>query len=152
VVRDFCLGETFAVPLFAAMRERARHPVVAPALVRILADEAIHRQFGWDALDALLAREGDGEGDAVRRHVEARLGGWLDGVRDAYAPEPPGAPGPPAAPECGDAPPLTDAELDAGLLPLERYRAVFWDTVRGDLRRRFAARGIALPAGYADGG
>ncbi|MEQ1507683.1 MAG: ferritin-like domain-containing protein [Myxococcota bacterium] len=137
VVREFCLGETLAVPLFAAMRRDASHPAVVPVLTRILADEAIHRQFGWDALDALLERDPDG----VRDHVAARLPGWLAGYRASYAPDDADT-GPDA---------LTPDERAAGLLAVPQYRAVFWDTVTGDLGRRLAARGLSV-AGLAPPG
>jgi hypothetical protein len=132
VVRDFCLGETFAVPLFHAMRQDARHPAVVPVLTRILADEAIHRQFGWDALDALLQRV-----PGVRERLETQLPGWLGGVRAAYAES------------TAHAPPLSEDERGAGLLAPARYRELFWDTVRTDVARRFGARGIAVPREYA---
>ena len=54
ILHAFCLGETFAVPLFAAMRPATTQPTAAAALQRILRDEATHRAFGWDTLDALL--------------------------------------------------------------------------------------------------
>lgn len=127
VVRDFCLGETFAVPLFHAMRRSDTHPEVRAVLTRVLADEAIHRQFGWDALDELLAREPD----AVRRHVGERLGPWLQAFQEAYAPE-------------GSSVALTDDERAMGLIDLHEYRAVFMDTLRDDIYPRFAGRGIVF--------
>ncbi|MEZ4235599.1 MAG: ferritin-like domain-containing protein [Myxococcota bacterium] len=129
VVRDFCLGETLAVPLFREMQARAAHPAVVPVLRRILADEAVHRAFGWDALDWLL----EAHGEPIRAHVAERLPGWLAGLRAAYAPDP-----------LPEAPPLADAECDAGLLDPARYHAVFHDTLQGGLARRLAARGLAV--------
>lgn len=129
VVQDFCLGETLAVPLFRAMHRGTRHPAVLPVLVRILADEAVHRQFGWDALDELLARDPTG----VRAYVGERLGGWLDAVRDAYAP-----PGPSA--------PLDPDERACGLLERAEYREVFWQTVHADLAPRFRKRDLPFRA------
>jgi hypothetical protein len=128
VVRDFCLGETFAVPLFQVMRQGSRHPAVVPVLTRILADEAIHRQFGWDALDALIEQHGA----PVCDRIGERLDRWLGGFRAAYA-----------GTEDGD--PLTKDEREAGLLAGAQYREVFWATARGDVARRFAARGISVP-------
>lgn len=130
VVKNFCLGETFAVPLFDAMRRSATHPAVRPVITRVLKDEAIHRQFGWDALDELLARD-----PGVAARITARLPDWLGGFRAAYAPD------------AGDRP-LTDEERAAGLLDLDRYRDVFWSTVRGDVARQLGRRGLALPDGF----
>jgi len=54
LVRNFLFGETLAVPLFRALRDHASHPAVDPVLTRILRDEAVHRAFGWQALDELV--------------------------------------------------------------------------------------------------
>lgn len=132
VVRNFCLGETLAVPLFSAMRRQTTHPAAGPVLTRVLQDEARHRSFGWQALDELLEREPDG----VRARVGALLPGFLDDLRALYAPG-------------GTSEPLTDDERAAGLLDLDTYREVFWTTVRTDLARRFERRGVPMPEGYA---
>lgn len=127
VLVNFCLGETFAVPLFDAMRRGTTHPAVRPVITRVLQDEAIHRQFGWDALDELLLR-----GDAVRDRVVAQLPGALRAFRRSYAPE-------------DDGVPLTEEERGAGLIDLADYRRVFHETLAQDIGPRFARRGIALP-------
>lgn len=128
VLHHFCVGETLAVPLFAAMRRHASHPAVVPVLTRVLQDESVHRQLGWDALDELLGRHGE----PVRARCEARLPALLAGFREAYAP-------------AGAEMPLTDEERACGLIGLDTYRQVFDETLEGDLRRRFAKRGIPLP-------
>lgn len=125
VLRSFCLGETLAVPLFAAMREHASHPAVTPVLTRVLRDEAVHRAFGWDALDALLALDPDG----VRARATARFPTFLESYRRAYHDLP-------------DRPPPTEAERAASLLPIATYRAVFRATVDETILPRLAARGI----------
>lgn len=125
VLRDFCLGETLAVPYFAEMRRAATHPAVNPVLDRVLADEAVHRAFGWDALDALLALD-----PGVRPWSEARLPALLAtfaGYRD-----------PP------EAPPLTAAERACGLLDNAAYGELFARTWAEDIAPRFARRGIAV--------
>jgi hypothetical protein len=124
VLRDFCLGETLAVPYFAEMRRRATHPAVAPVLERVLADEAAHRAFGWDTLDALIALD-----PGVRPWAEARL----PALRATFG----GYELPP------DAPPLTDAERACGLLDNAEYGALFAQTWAEDIAPRFARRGIA---------
>lgn len=123
VLRDFCLGETLAVPYFAEMRRRAAHPAVLPMLERVLIDEAVHRAFGWETLDALIAID-----PAVRGYAEARLPtlrASFDGYRD-----------PP------DAPPLTELERGCGLLDNAEYGDLFARTWREDIAPRFARRGI----------
>ncbi len=123
VLRDFCLGETLAVPYFAEMRRRAAHPAVDRVLARVLADEAVHRAFGWDALDALIAID-----PGVREWAEARLPG-LRATFDGYRAPP-------------DAPPLTEAERACGLLDNAEYGALFARTWAEDVAPRFARRGI----------
>lgn len=128
IVRNFCLGETFAVPLFDRMRRTATHPAVQPALTRILRDEATHRAFGWTTLDQLLAVDADG----VRARVNERLPGWLAAFWRAYGDLP-------------DTDDLSDDERAMGLLPLRAYAEVHEQTVRGELIPRFAQRGITCP-------
>ncbi len=127
VVRDFAFGETYAVPLFAAMARGATDDVARRALTQILKDEAVHRAFGWTALDALLAIGGD----EIRRHIAAGAPRWLQAFAESYD-------------AVTDAPPITDAEIAAGLLPGHIYAAVFLETTQ-DIRRRLSARGIELP-------
>jgi hypothetical protein len=125
VVRDFCLGETFAVPLFAAMREGTTHPTARAALDRILRDEAAHRAFGWDALDALL----DIDPDGVRARIRARLPAWLASFERGY-----GTPRP--------SDPLLPEEREAGLLAMEDYVRIWRRAVAEDVMPRFAKRGV----------
>lgn len=123
-IHDFCVGETLAVPLFAALRRTATG---APRVVldRVLADEARHRAFGWSLLDALLGIDPPG----VRARAAASLPAALAGAAAAY-----GAP--------REAPPLTPAERAAGLMEPAEY-AEIWSTTRDEvLLPAFAARGI----------
>lgn len=129
VVHDFCLGETFAVPLFLEMRGAARLPAARQALERIVVDEAAHRAFGWAALDALLVADGAG----VRGRVAARLPGWLADFQHAYGDV--------------DGPDPTASEAAAGLLAASRYRALHAATLREDIRPRFERRGLPFPVG-----
>ena len=133
VLTSFCLGETFAVPLFAAMRVEASHPAIEPVLTRVLQDEAVHRRFGWDALDALLEIDPDG----VRARARQTLPGALTNYRRAYHDLP-------------DGPGLTDDERAAGLLPLPIYRQVFRTTLDEVITPRLTARGILLDADEHD--
>ena len=128
IVSSFCLGETFAVPLFAAMREGTDHPAADPVLTRVLQDEAVHRRFGWEALDALLAIDPDG----ARARVAERLPRYIDNYRRAYRDLPP-------------SPPLTDDERRCGLLPLADYARIHDDTLAGVILPRMRDRGIHTP-------
>jgi 1,2-phenylacetyl-CoA epoxidase catalytic subunit len=128
VVDNFCLGETFAVPLFARMREGTTLPVARAALDRILRDEAVHRAFGWDTLDEIIALAPD----PVRARIQARLPGWLSSFAQGYGTLRPQEP-------------LSDDERGAGLIRLDEYVEIWHRTVRDDLSQRFARRGIAIP-------
>lgn len=127
VLGTFCVGETVAVPLFAAMRADARHADARAALDRVLRDEARHRAFGWDALDALIALDPVG----VRQRAPTVLPAILDGYLAAYAAEVPH-------------PPLTDDERAVGLLDAASYARIVRRALREDVGPRFAARGIAV--------
>lgn len=129
VGRSFCLGETFAVPLFDAMRRHTTHPAAQPVLARVLQDEAVHRAFGWEALDVLLDLDGPG----VRGRLEARLPAWLQGFEAAYASQ-------------RAAPPLSPAERAMGLLDGADYAEVHDRCLREDIVPRFARRGVSLPS------
>jgi hypothetical protein len=129
VVRSFCFGETLAVPLFRAMRTGTTHPVARHALDRILADEAVHRSFGWKALDALLEIDAAG----VRTLAASLMPQTIDNFFEAYGAVP-------------DATPLTEAEAAVGLLPPIDYRALFARTWTHDIQPRFQRREVATPA------
>lgn len=124
VVRNFCIGETLAVPYFAAMRRGCTQTDAAAALERILADEAAHRAFGWDALDALLALD-----PAVAGFVEAELPAMKRSFGGYAAPP--------------DAPPLDPGERACGLIDHADYARLFAEVWRDDIAPRFARRGIA---------
>ena len=128
VLQSFCLGETFAVPLFRQMRKHAQRPSARTALDRILADEAVHRAFGWHALDALLELDPSG----VRAYVGAHLPAAIDGYHDACAAH-------------TDSPPLTDAEAADGLLDGATYARIFHKAWKDDIQPRFRRRDIATP-------
>ena len=89
-----------------------------------LCDEAVHRAFGWDALDVLIEMDATG----TRMRVAASLPHWISGFQTAYSDHRP-------------APPLTAQERAAGLLDLEAYADVFAEA-RRDIARRFGRRGI----------
>ena len=125
ILGAFCVGETVAVPLFAAMRACAARPEALEALDRILRDEAVHRAFGWDVLEALTITDPDG----VPAFASARIEGLIAAARRAYVVE-------------IAMPPLQAEERAAGLIDLEDYARIFEDCVRDSILPRFAALGI----------
>ncbi len=122
-LREHCLGETLAVPYFAAMRRQTTHPAVLPVLDRVLADEAAHRSFGWDLLDALL------DLDPGVRALVVRLLPDLSATFEGYR-----APAP--------APPLRPEERAAGLLENDEYGQIFARSWQEDVLPRLARRGL----------
>ena len=127
LVRAFCLGETFAVPYFAAMRRGTTHPEARAVIEQILADEATHRAFGWDTLDALLALD-----PSIQPALRAAMPALLHDLR-GYADPPP-------------APPLSAEERACGLLDHTEYAALYATTWAEDVRPRLVARGLWDPA------
>lgn len=131
VLQAFCIGETVAVPLFAAMRAGAEHPAVVSALERILRDEAVHRAFGWDALEALLALYPEG----VPPFMAARLPEALAGCRRAYI-----------LPHDLRRR-LSAEERGAGLIDLDEYQHIVEECIRSSILPRFARLGITPAQG-----
>ncbi len=125
-LREHALGETLAVPCFAAMRRRATHPAVLPALDRILADEAAHRAFGWELLDALIALD---------PAVSVRAAELLPGLRESFR----------GYAHPVEAPPLSPDERACGLLDNGEYGELFARTWADDILPRLARRGVSLP-------
>ncbi len=128
ILRNFCLGETFAVPLFHAMRATTTVPVARSALDRILKDEAVHRAFGWDALDVLLEIDGPG----VRTRAETALPEMLRWFHTAYG----GA---------RSQTTITETERSCGMLTGEEYAQIYQTCIDEQIRPRFARRGITIP-------
>lgn len=126
-LRNFCLGETFAVPLFSAMRATTTQPEARTALDRILRDEAVHRAFGWQALDVLLSLDGPG----VRQRTTAALPELLAWFARAY-----GGGGRPM-------PALTEEERACGLISSREYADIYNTCLADQIRPRFQRRGIA---------
>jgi len=127
ITRNFCLGETFAVPLFHAMRSTTTHPVAQVALDRILRDEAVHRAFGWDALDVLLAIDKAG----VSQRISASLPVLLKWFKQAYG-------------AGTQVIPLSCEERSVGLISAEEYAAIYQQCLDEQIRTRFNKRGIVV--------
>ncbi len=125
LVRNFCFGETLAVPVFDRMRRRTTHPLAREVLDQILEDEARHRAFGWEALDALLEAD-----PGVRATVQAALPA-IEASFVGYAAPPP-------------APPLSDEERACGLLDHAEYAELYARCREEELVPRLSRRGLAL--------
>lgn len=128
-LKSFCLGETAAVPLFAAMRDLCRVPVARVFFDRVLRDEVRHRDFGWLLLDWLLITP---EAPAVRGMIARDLG---ERFREHYRRH---------VPAVARNRELTEAERAWGLLPDESYAGVMERCVQRDFVPRFAERGFTL--------
>lgn len=123
VAAIFCCGESLAVPLFLEMRREATEPAAVTALDRIVKDEAVHRAFGWNALDELLERFGD-DGRAL---LASRLPAYIEEARTTYT---------------GRAFERSDVHRAFGLIDIERYEALTETCIQDVLLPRFRALGV----------
>ncbi len=124
----FCLGETVAVPIFRALRERCTVPVARRALNRVLRDEVRHREFGWTLLGALVSSRPE-----LRALVAGELPSLLSSVRRIYSGGRPS----------GDKEAFSDDDRAWGLMPRADYAAIVERTLEKEWRPRFARLGIA---------
>jgi hypothetical protein len=140
-VETYCLGETAAVRIFGRMKKQSTVLVVQRALRRILRDEVLHRDFGWELLGWLLETP---MGPTLRALLTAELPAMLARQRSVYG----GA----ALREHGLRQLEDQArELDAntrgwGLISAREYISAVEETSVRDYAPRLAALGLALPA------
>lgn len=127
-VEVLCLGETVAVPLFAALRAGCSIPVARAALDRVLGDEVRHRDLGWDLLGWLMDLP---SGSDIRRVVEADLPAMFARLVACYAPL-----------ETRALDDVDAADRAWGLMSGARYAAVLVRSVQRDHVPRFARLGI----------
>jgi 1,2-phenylacetyl-CoA epoxidase catalytic subunit len=133
VLQTFCLGETAAVRLFHRLRKACSVPVARTALDRILRDEVRHRDFGWRALEWMLALPDAAE---RRSEIDRMLPELVARLRASYAGDVDLDPPPSAAD------PSTAART-WGLMPRADYRRAVEDCIKRDLLPRFKRLGIA---------
>ncbi|MEO6952230.1 MAG: ferritin-like domain-containing protein [Polyangia bacterium] len=124
----FCLGESVAVPLFAAMRRGCTVAVARRALDRILIDEVRHRAFGWTLLGWLLEHV-----PGTRVIVEGTLPRSFAALRRTYVATDSAA---------------TDDERAWGLIAPREYAPILAKTFERDYVPSFAALGIDAGAAW----
>jgi hypothetical protein len=124
IVKNFCLGETFAVPLFVAMREHTSVLVARQALDRIVRDEAVHRAFGWDTFKNLMELDA-----GVAAFTAQHLSHWIEDYRQSYG-------------VFRESLPLDEEEKSCGLLDIADYVRIFDQTLSEEILPRFARHGI----------
>ena len=117
-----CLGETVAVPIFRALRERCSVAVARRALDRVLRDEVRHRDFGWALLGALVERP------PLKALVERELPSLIAGLRATYASGSGGAP--------------NAAERAWGLMAPRDYPPIVERALAREIRPRLARLGV----------
>ena len=125
VLRSFCFGETLAVPFFSAMHRTAVGPA-QQTLSRIVADEAVHARFGWEALDWLRSIGGA----AMERGIADLVPGVIADLEGQYAANPSGQ--------------ITEAEAAAGLLSGRDFHDLFRRTVERTILPRLRDRGVPI--------
>jgi hypothetical protein len=129
-VREFCINETLAVPLFRAMRSCTTVTVAREALDRVLLDEVRHRDFGWALLQWLVEHDGDVVRPIAKAEAERELA-----RREALCCSM--ATGPSSRP-------LDPADAGWGLIEGSDYGRVFARCRSRDLLPRFAGVGLDL--------
>jgi hypothetical protein len=134
-VDGFCLGETVAVRLFAALREGCSVRAARVALDRVLRDEVRHRDLGWELLAWLLDLP---LGGAIRGLVDRELPAMFARLAASYAP-----------PGSRDVREIAPADRAWGLMSSARYAAVLERSVARDHLPRFARLGIDARAAWA---
>jgi hypothetical protein len=130
----FCLGETVAVRLFAALRSGCTVAPARAALDRVLRDEVLHRDLGWTLLGWLLELPA---GPEVRRLIDRELPGMFVALVASYAP-----------PEVRTAKEIDPGDRAWGLMPGARYAAVLERSAEQDYLPRFARLGIDARAAW----
>lgn len=133
ITEVFCLGETVAVPLFAALRRGCTVAVARDALDRVLEDEVRHRDFGWQGLTWLLTETA--MGDALRDQMQHELGGMLARLSRNYA---------------GQRGQCTADEIAWGLMAPPRYGIILAETLARTYVPRFEALGIDAASAWAE--
>ena len=127
MLRFFCVGETIAVPLFAAMKKNARQQPARTAYERIVRDEPRHSEFGWVALAWMHANWPE-----VKLWINDCFANSLRQLAreyyrlDEYTPE------------------LTQAELEWGMLPRHDYAVIFEKTICNQCARRLEPYGVEV--------
>jgi hypothetical protein len=129
----YCLGETAAVPLFAAMRKSTRQALAVSAYERILQDEPRHAAFGW-----LTLAWADEVWPETRQWLHALFPAALHRMATQY--------------HCQQefTKPLTAQERDWGVLPRLQYATVFEGTVLGLYAKNLKYYDLDVAAVWAD--
>jgi len=127
ILKNFCLGESFAVPLFEAMRRNASNHAVIPILTRVLQDEAVHRAFGWSTLDALLTIDSS---SVIQRAAE-KVPLWIEETRISYGAN-------------KQQTSIPDEEQAAGLLAGAEYAEIVENTYKNVILPWFRKRNIEI--------
>ncbi|MCB9546118.1 MAG: ferritin-like domain-containing protein [Myxococcales bacterium] len=122
---ELACEESVALTVFRMRLENARDPMAREVCEVILRDEATHRVFAWDTLDALTALVGQ---EATRAWVRPRIAWWLRTYLGAkLRPVEPTFP-----PE----------DLAFGLIDRRAHWAAMRQTVEAQVLPRFQSRGL----------
>ena len=124
VLRIYCVGEAFSLPLQQATARAQRHPLITGVLRRVARDESAHGAFGWLFFD--WAHELIGEGE--RAHLRGVARESIDTVTQLI--------------EGG----ASDDEATFGWLPRGRWQAVARRSLDEDVRAPLLARGLVTRA------
>ena len=110
----YCVGETLAAPLFAAMQDGATESGPRQVLDRIVADSDNQTALGWAVLDEAIERDSKMAVKLAKQH----LPGYLARVERAWG----------LLPDDWIEP-VGPAELRHGLIPRARYKREFYQCI-----------------------
>lgn len=80
-LRVFCLGETYAVEILREMRAVCTYAPAREVIDQLLVDEVNHRDFGFELLAWMIARDPSGE---IRALVDSELPVLVDELRRMF--------------------------------------------------------------------
>lgn len=125
----YCLGETAAVPLFAAMRKQTTQINAVHAYERIIQDEPRHSTFGW-----LTLAWADETWDETRSWLQELFPRALQRIATQYY--------------CQTEfePVLTSREREWGMLPRLEYAQIFHETIIGLYAKQLKYYDIDVPS------
>lgn len=127
VVRVFCVGEAFSVPMQRVTARAASHPLFRMVISRIAKDEAAHGRFGWVFLDWA----GELLDDRARAHLGRVARQAISALERSFI----------------DQPPSTDGEPSLGWLAPATYAATARRVMAEDVCEPLRIRGLLDGAG-----
>ena len=109
------------------MRNNARQTKAVEALDRILKDEAVHRAFGWQALDILIQMDKS----AVQKRMDENFNVWITSFKEGYG-------------DVNWVKPLLSVEKEVGMIDGINYVKIFKKTTNEWIIPGMQKRGLKV--------